>query len=375
MEVTPPHKILYVITKANWGGAQKYVFNLATAASASGYEVLVASGVEGEMTERLRAEGITVAPLRAMQRDISLTAEVRAFFELRRIIQEFHPDIVHGNSSKAGGLGGLAARLTGVRRIIFTAHGWAFNEKRPSWQKALIWLFHYITVLLAHTTICVSEAMLREAHMPFVRGRMRVIHNGVDSFVPFGKEQARAKLAPAITLPFWIGTIAELHPTKQLDVLIRAFASVKDSLPNAALVIMGEGQERTRLEKLIVSLAIGDRAFLLGHVSQAPLYLKALDLFVLPSRSESFGTVLVEAGIAETSVIATNVGGIPEIVEDGVSGVLVPSGNEHALANAISALAHDTAKRSEFAHALHERAFKDFSKQQMLDKTFALYKA
>jgi glycosyltransferase involved in cell wall biosynthesis len=104
-----PLRILYAITKANWGGAQRYVFDLAQAAKAAGHEVLVVSGAEGALTERLRGAGIETRAIASLGRDVKLVAEVRAFGSLLSIIREYRPDVIHGNSSKAGLLAGFAA--------------------------------------------------------------------------------------------------------------------------------------------------------------------------------------------------------------------------------------------------------------------------
>ena len=121
-------KILYVITKANWGGAQKYVYELATAMKERGHEVAVAYGTEGLLAERLGQAGIRTLPIGGLSRDIDAKAEVSAWRSLLSLIKEEQPDLVHVNSSK-GGLALIAARIAGIRRIIFTAHGWAFNAE------------------------------------------------------------------------------------------------------------------------------------------------------------------------------------------------------------------------------------------------------
>src|SRR5690606_36605538 len=141
------------------------------------------------------------------------------------------------------------------RRIIFTAHGWAFSELRPLWQKGLIWLIHTTTVLLSHVTICVSEAIHRDARaMPFSRSTLRVVHNGIDAAAPRTRDEARAALAFDLSALLWISTIAELYPTKQIQVAIEAFARL--SLPHAALFVMGEGPERARLEALAAARGV-----------------------------------------------------------------------------------------------------------------------
>ncbi len=174
---TRPKRILYVITKANWGGAQRYVYDLATAMKKVGHEVAVAYGEEGLLGERLREAGIRTFPLATFARKVESKAEWESFKALLALIKEEKPDIVHVNSSKAG-LALLAARIAGVPRTVFTAHGWAFNEKRPQWQKFLMHLAYAATVCLAHETICVSDAVKRDfAWLPGVR--LIVIRHGM----------------------------------------------------------------------------------------------------------------------------------------------------------------------------------------------------
>lgn len=377
MEVAPtpaPKRLLYVITKSNWGGAQRYVYDLAVAAQQKGHTVRVASGREGELTDRLREAGVSVFPIPSMQRDVNAGDDLSVFFELISLIRHFKPDVVHGNSSKAGALVSLAARLLGVRRIIFTAHGWAFNEQRPRWQKALIALVHYITVGLSHLTICNSEATRCDiAWMPFVKGKLVTIHHGVRPVTFYEKDEARRRLAPHITATTWIGCVAELHTVKGHDTLIQAVEHVLPDYPDTALIFAGEGDERGYLEHLIKVQGVGDNVFLLGHVPEAPHYLKAFDLFVLPSRSESLGYVLLEAGAAELPVVASNIGGIPEVIVDHSTGMLVPPNNPEALTEAILELLTNPSLAQSYAATLHKKVEAEFTLEQMIDATLARY--
>lgn len=369
-------RILYVITKANWGGAQRYVFDLALRSKHAGHDVLVVFGTEGELINRLREQNIPMKAISGLQRDLSGMQEVRSFQNLLRIVREFNPDVIHGNSSKAGGLAVLAGRLARVPRIVFTSHGWAFNEQRPLWQKAVIGLFHYATVLLSHVTICVSHALVRDARwMPFVAHRFHVIHNGISSIDFLSKEKAREILAPKSTSTTWIGTIAELHPTKGLDVLIDAFALLAAKDPSPILVIMGGGEEESRLRGSIERQGLSERIVLTGFVNNAQTYLSALDVFVLPSRSEALGYVLLEAGLAGLPAIGTRVGGIPEVLEDGVTGLLVPPGDPHALAAALTAVVADSSLRVRLGTALNQKVLSAFSTEAMATETLALYTA
>jgi len=372
-EVSERRRILYVITLARWGGAQRYVFDMACAARSAGHEVMVATQ-EGELSERLTAAGITVSFVPEFKRDIGITSDVRAFLRLLKVIREFAPDVVHVNSSKAAGIGGLAARIIGTRRIIFTAHGWAFNEDRPAWQKAVIWLVHYATVLLTDNTICVSNAIKEHAKdMPLVHNRFVVIHLGVEEGACLTREEARFMLAPHISFPIWIGSIAELHPNKRLDTLIRAFANIADRYPETTLMLIGGGHERARLEELIRELGLEARVRLRGHVENASAYLGALDIFVLPSRTEALGYVLLEAGLAGLPVSAANVGGIPEIVKDGETGMLFPSGDVTALEETLRAYLESPELVTRMSKALKEHVEAGFSKDRMVRETLKLY--
>lgn len=369
-------RILYVITKANWGGAQRYVYDLATAARDAGYEVAVAVGGTGALTERLQEASIRVIrlPLRQQRTFLLDLLTFGPLFSLVRLFRTEHPDIVHVNSAKAGGLGALAARLSGVPRIIFTAHGWEFNASRSRLSKAGIRFFSWITLLLSHTVICVSNAVRRDvAWMPGTKKKFVLVYNGVtcESLLP--RSEARRTLSPHTTVPYWIGMLSELHPTKRVDDAIRAFAPIAARHPDTALFVMGEGAERARLEHRIRELHLEGRVVLLGQVKDAPRYLGAFDLFVHASQSEALALAVLEAGCAALPVVATRVGGIPEIIEDGLSGLLVPAHDPAALTRAIETLYDDPEKARSLGEALRARVTRDFTKERVIRETLALY--
>jgi glycosyltransferase involved in cell wall biosynthesis len=363
-------KIVYAITKGNWGGAQKYVFDLAVAARDAGHTVKVIYGIHGKLIEKLKEVGIDTIALPPTPREVRIGSDVRTYQAFKKILEQERPDVMHLNSSKIGGIGSAAARAVGIQKIIFTAHGWAFNEKRPLWQRVLIFISHYVTILLCTKTICVSKAVLHDVqYMPFVQKRLSVIYNGIDTdatkLIP--QEVARVSLLRSIIrnaeVPDnakWIGTIAELHPTKNLDVLIRAFAALPSQSHPLILIVIGDGESRTQLEQLAVGCGVYDRVFFLGHIADAGHYLKALDIFVLPSHSEALGIALLEAGAARVPVVATSVGGIPEVIINGKTGLLVPPDVVPPLTKAISQLLHDFPLAHQFATALHTKVTNEF---------------
>ena len=375
-----PKKILYVITKANWGGAQRYVFDLAVATKAAGFEPTVAYGVSGELVTRLETAGITTAQLANMGRNIKILDEFRSFWSLFGMLRRDHPDILHVNSSKAGGLGALAGRLARIKNIVFTAHGWAFNEDRPWWHYPLVWLGHYATVLLAHRTIAVSRAGLRSAqNMPFVSRRLSLVPLGIGepSFLP--REDAREKLAErmdvAVEEMLWIGVLAELTWNKGVHHLVRAVGELKRKGIKCIVCVLGEGEERKFLETLIEEQGLGQEVRLPGFVADGRQYLRAFDIFVLSSHTEALSYALIEAGYAGLPVVATNVGGIPEVIDDHISGLLVPRENPGKLAEALSSLIESAEKRSVYGAALGESVRQRFGLSRMVEQTLALYRS
>jgi glycosyltransferase involved in cell wall biosynthesis len=371
-------KVLFVITKSNFGGAQKYVFDLATSLPQDSFEAVVALGGNGLLAEKLHQTGIRTIPISSLTRDVNPSGDTKTFSTLLDIFKAEKPDVVHLNSSKIGIMGGLAARLAGIPKIIFTAHGWAFNENRSWISRFIIKILSWVTVLISHKTIAVSDAIARDMHWVGAPRKMTVIKNGIQpiDFVP--KKDARDflnTLSP-INIPqdaFVFGSTAELHPSKGLAYAINAFAHVLKENPNIYYVIFGEGQERKNLTELIQKKELMKRVILLGFVDGAPKYLKALDCFVLPSTTEALGLAILEAGLAELPVIATNTGGIPEIVEDQKTGLLVPSKNTEALSLAFFQILESTTTQAGLGSTLEEKVLKLFSFEKTLSTTISLY--
>lgn len=357
-------KILYGITKSNFGGAQRYVFELALEAKKAGHDVTVLLGGEGSLKEKLQKEGVRVISLDTIQRDISLVREIKSFFKILEILKTERPDVFHTNSSKMGGLGSLAGRLSGVKSIVFTSHGWAFNEPRPVWQKVFIKFFVWLTLLLSHKTICVSEESRRQVlNLPLTKSRLSVIHNGIKDFTLLPQK-------PRETLS--VGTIAELHKIKGLDILLKSWSKfIKKH--EAQLTIIGTGEERDNLERLAKELEISNSVDFRGYIEDARSHLLEFDIFILPSRSENLPYALLEAGFAGLPVIASSVGGIPEIVESGISGVLVPTEDSETLFSSLVLLSEDETLRTRLGTALKASTQEKFSFSKMIEQTLSLY--
>lgn len=382
MEFTQKNKVIHVITKSNWGGAQRYVYDLATSLPSDLYDQEVIVGGNGPLMTKLREAGVSVMSLSELGRDVNLAKDWASFKALFLEFRRKKPDVIHLNSSKIGALGSLAGRLAGVRRIIFTAHGWAFNEDRPFYIKYLLKAVYWTTLLLAHETIAVSENMRSQTrHWPWVQDKITVVHNGIAKNAGFSKANARTelmRLSPALrtrvesapkTIP-WVGTVAELHHVKGYSYAIEALASMRGA---AIYVVIGEGEERATLEAAIADNGLEDTVFLLGHVDRAAEYISAFDIFLLPSISEALSYSILEAGLTGLPVVATTVGGIPEVVEDMRSGVLVQPKNSRELAHALSFMIEHPTDRKKYSAALKERVVSLFSLDRMARETAEVY--
>ncbi len=307
-------KVLYIITKSNWGGAQRYVYDLATHLPRDRFEPVVAFGPApgtlspGELGKRLREAGIRTICLPSLGRDMGMS-DIGAFGDLRHLIRAERPDVLHLNSSKVGGLGALAGRLSGVARIIYTAHGWAFYEARSPLSRALIWLASVATVALSHVTICVSEHDRRAlSSLPLIGRKLVRIYNGIDLPMALGTgERVRDAFPPGTRIT---GTIGELTANKNQASLIGA--ARRDPALNVAIV--GEGEDRALLQRLIDEGGVGGRVKLFGYIPAADA-LKGFDAFALPSRKEGLPYILLEARAAGLPIEANRVGGVGEALD------------------------------------------------------------
>lgn len=375
-------KILYVITKGNFGGAQRYVYDLAKHLHESGlHEVAVAVGVSGELVERLREHRIRTILIPSLKRDMSFLNDLRAGKELYDLLRNEKPDVVHLNSSKAGFLGALAGRFSREKpRIIFTAHGWAFTEDRSRASRGALKILQWLTIILSHRTIAVSEyTKIEMSGMPFISKKITVVYNGVDDVQFLSRTAARTELSKKHAVPektLWIGTIAELHHNKGIAYALRAVAKLKEAIgANARLayVVIGNGEERSALTTLARELNIQENIFFVGEYKDAARFLPAFDVFLFPSIKEGMPYALLEAGMASLPVIATKVGGIPELLLGPECGLLCEPKNPDALADAFLRLSGSTQTRKQLSAALNKKVAECHSLETMTTATMRLY--
>lgn len=406
-------KILYIITQGHWGGAQKYVADLALSLSKQpDYEITVTCGEQSEeFFNALKNSPVKTIHLPHLVRAINPLHDIRGFFEIIKLLKTGQFDIVHANSSKAGFLTAIAhtwlraMRVQTYRaRLVYTAHGWVFLEPLTLPARWLFLLMERITARLRDSTIVLSkkEETIAFKTLGLREKSVHVIPNGIDctrmNF--FDRNTARKKILElqngVETTAFehsWVGTIANLYATKGIEILIRAAFVLRERdnatktntdgkraaadlrAHNAILpyfFVIGEGPERTRLQTLIQTLNLTNSFFLVGTIKNAAEYLKAFDIFVLPSLKEGFPYIILEAACAGIPIIASNVGAIPEIIQNGENGLLVVRGNSAHLADAIMRALTNQTLRIKLQNNAPRIADK-FSFEKMIEKTKNFY--
>jgi len=381
METPKKQKLLIVITKSNFGGAQRYVYDVARSLT-DAYDVLVACGGEGLMKTRIEETGVRTVSIPYLGRDVNPFKDLLVFFWLIGLLRRERPQILHVNSSKIGGIGGFAGRIMRIPQIIFTAHAWAFNEDRSIIARGAIFFLHWFTVLCSHVTIAVSEGVAKSMReMPFVTEKIRLVRNGIAPIAFLDRAAARAELAKRVQVALkgtLVGTISELHPSKGIDFMIEAAAAAKEQLPDLpgfAFVVIGGGDPivKAELERLIVARGVADRVFLAGFVPDASRLLPAFDIATLTSRTEALGYFLLEAGQAGLPVIASAVGGIPELVSQLETGVLVKPGNTKELRDALAFFLKEPEKARALGERLREKVASEYSLDRMKNATLGVY--
>jgi glycosyltransferase involved in cell wall biosynthesis len=349
-DATARPRVLLVITLAEVGGAQSYVAALLPAL-AERYEVVLAAHGEGPLREAAARAGARFVPLRHVRRPINPARDLAGLVELASLLRRERPQIMHASSSKAGVLGRLAAVAARVPIRFFTVHGWAFSAY-SGLASRLYRVSDRLMAPLTTVTICVSETELAAGLEAGTCSTERsvVIHNAVD--VAATPRSRHDRSTPRLI------AVGRLKAPKDFVTLIRALAELPGREYEA--LIVGDGPDRGAVEAEIRRLGIEDRVQLAGERDDVPELLASSDVFVLSSRSEGLPVSALEAMAAELPVVASDVGGLAELVVDGETGILVPAGDEAALAEALGRLVQDRELRQSLGAAGRARAESSF---------------
>lgn len=296
-------------------------------------------------------------------RSASFFGVLKNILSLVHVLKEFKPDILHVHSIKMGLLGTLAGRLAGVPSILYSSYGLpkGYKKKRRNWdflRADTTWWFARVPSLLADLIVTVTPHGLEEEFSMRLapRSKYRVIYNAIapERFENLKHESAeisKYRMGWDAYFPI-LGTATRLDREKGLEFLLEAVAHLKTAFPDILLIIIGDGPLRENLLMQSARLNLSNQIRFLGLREDVPTLLRLFDIFVLPSLYEATGIVLAEAMACGKPVITTRVGGLPELIQEGEDGFLVPPGDSVRLAQKISQVARDR----DFARRVGERA-------------------
>lgn len=345
-------KIIFLVTQSEMGGAQRYIYEMARNLDKAKYEILVAAGQgDGELFRKLQLTDIRCLQLKQMQRAPWPWQVFLAIGEIYSLLKKEKPDVLFLCSTTAGLLGSIATLFSRDRvSVIYRIGGWAFRDPRPFWKNWLILLAEKLTAPLKDKIIVNSEIdrKLTLKYKIAPPEKIVKIYNGIDvnSLEFLSREEARESLQRTVLCNLQrtvlVGCVANFYKTKGLEYLIEAATRPGfPRRPGLQILIIGEGKERPKLEALIKKHRLENQVFLVGRIPDAYKYLKAFDVFVLPSLKEGFPWIILEAVAAEIPIVATKVGAIPEILPQEF---LVEPKNSQALVKKISQMLEHPAK-------------------------------
>jgi len=374
-----PTRVLRVITRLNVGGPALHAALLSTRLDPDRFETLLVAGREGQdegsMLELRRlADGLALRRVPSLGREISALDDLRALAAVTRIAREFKPDIVHTHLAKAGTVGRLAARAAGTRAVVHTYHGTVF---KAYFGHAKTRAFVAIERGLSHLTtrlIAITPSQRREILALGIGNKSKVIEIPLglelSQFVEeFDQREARARLKLPASGNI-VALVARLVPVKNISMFLRAMAQTNEP---ALAVIVGDGQDRRLLEEESVALGLDARCRFIGWQSDVRAVYAAADIVALSSLNEGSPVSIIEAMASRRPVVCTAVGGVPDVVLQDVTGVLVPSGDVSALSNAIASLLRDPDRRSRLGSAAQKAVYPRYDVSRLVADITRLY--
>lgn len=365
-------KVLHITFNMCLGGTQQVIRHLIEHLDSTKFEnyLLCIDGEKGELGQLVED---TVADIHLLQRqpgfDFQLIKSIRSY------IRKHDIDVVHCHQYTPYFYGALATITTG-KSVVFTEHGRFYpdvvGKKRQLFNQFLGLLTSHVTAISQATL----DALEKLERLP--KNKMKLIYNGIPDpdFTSPAAQQKCEELSARYQLDkdhFIFGTISRLEPIKNQRLMIRAFANVHKTNAMARLLVIGDGPLMAELKTLANELGVGESVIFTGFITDPQIYLSLFDVFLLPSFSEGTSMTLLEAMSASTPCIVSNVGGSPEIVLDGETGLVVTSDNEIELTSAMESLLNDEARRTSMGQSGRQRYVEHFSAQSMADAYATLY--
>jgi glycosyltransferase involved in cell wall biosynthesis len=358
--------VAHVVTSLDTGGLERIVVDLVREGRRLGQEVaVVCLERPGKLAARAEELGARLYCV-----DKPPGVRPGAFGRLRAVLREFRPDVVHAHN--VGGLfyAGPAARAVGVPAVVWTEHtntvrhplSGRLARRRRAW---LVWL----AGRFCRRCFCVSKEIADElaARRLVRRDKLCVLLNGIDT-AHVARPTDRAGLRGSLGIPPdapVVGSVARLNPVKCQDLLIRAFARLKPRYPESHLLLVGDGPSRQPLEELTASLGLQGSVHFAGYQAEPERYLQVMNVFALTSSLEGLPLAILEAWAAGLAVVASSVGGVPDLIEHGRNGLLFPPGDEDALVGQLSEFLGDPARAARVGEEARREAVERYDLSRM----------
>ena len=382
-----PIRVLRVIARLNVGGPSLHVSYLTEGLALRGYATTLAAGTisAGEASMAFVAErrGIEVESIPGLQREVTPLQDMSVVSHLRDIIRRDRPHVLHTHTAKAGTVGRTAARLAGAARppvVVHTFHG---HMLKGEFDAARTRVFRTIERALARDTdalVAVSPEVRDELVEMGVAPatRFAVVRLGIELSERMAGASDGASLRASLGIPqdrFCVGWVARMSAAKQPGDVLRTVRLLRDRGVDAALILVGDGPERARLEEQARVLDLVEGVHFVGFQNDVGPWFHAFDALLLPSRSEGTPVSAIETLASGRPVVATDVGGTRDVVEDGVSGFIVPFGDVAAGAERLERLAHDDALRKRMGAAGKARTLARYRVPRLVEDVDRLYRS
>lgn len=375
-------RVLHIITRMTRGGAQENTRATVLELRKKGYEVTLMTGPswgeEGEILSQALEEGLEVVILPELVREVRPWKDLVSLAKLSLWLAKNRYDIIHTHSSKAGFLGRLAARFQGIPVVVHTPHGHVFHSYFPPWKERLFLSLERWAANWADRLIAVTERG-REEHLEAGEGTRRkwiVIPSGVNEErfqKPLSQNEKILNRFKITSNKKIIGFVGRLAPVKGAQYFIEALPQIFKTVPDTHSFVVGDGEEKSRLQKRVEELGLNGGVTFVGHQDEIPEWMSLFDVLIVPSLNEGMGRVIAEAGLLSKAVVGSRVGGIPDLIEDGKTGLLVEPRNSSEIARAVTRLLADPALRERLGKGLRAKVLQGFTEDQMVEEIHHLY--
>ncbi len=383
----PPIKVLRVIARLNVGGPALHVAYLTAGLAGRGYETTLVAGTiargEESMAFVADAEGVHVETLDDLSRKISPVRDLRAMLRLAQLIRRERPTILHTHTAKAGAVGRIAALLAGSARPPIVVHTFHGHVLRGYFGRITTFGFRTLERWLARATtslIAVSPEVRDDLVALHVApaSKFTVVRLGIDLGRRVDNDDAqRRESRRQMGLhedAFVVGWVGRMTAVKRTERVVDALQKLVERGVDAYAVLVGDGPDRDRLERHAHELGVIKRCLFLGYQEDVAPFYDAIDVLLLPSINEGTPVSVIESLAAGRPVVATRVGGIPDVVRDGVDGFLVDSDDPDALAAPLAELAADPQRRARMGEAGRSRVVERYAVERLVDDVDTLYR-